>query len=288
MLVKNIPAHDENFSKLTLSEFKARLLWLTSVLAYFFIMSGFGVFIWHTLKNAFSKSTFWVFIVIASTITAVETIYLVSVDSQHSPIASIFKFTFDTLYTSGLYTSTQLAIISATVDIINFLSFLVVPFGIIAGCCIMHKVPINLHKGTAYFLERSRQLKKLTAGASAVLVIGIIHMQLWLNWPLALQEQTENIANLRSILLSICQYWGISYTLIITALYLPAAAYLGAQARLELLEEGDAEQKKEPEKWLLEHNMIFSPMASLPQIIAVIAPMLVGSFGSTLSGLTLF
>ena len=119
-------------------------------------MAGFAVFVWDTLKNSITKSTLWFFIVIASTITAVETIYLSSVVSTNSPIASIFSFTFDAHSSSSLFTTNQLFIIHTTLDVINFLSFLVVPFGIMAGCCIMYKVPINLHKGAEYFLDRSR------------------------------------------------------------------------------------------------------------------------------------
>lgn len=81
---------------------------------------------------------------------------------------------------------------------------------------------------------------------------------------------------------------GGSYSLIIAAVYLPAQSYLSNQAKLSLLHGSDEELKKEPTKWLIENNMLFSIVASLPQIIAVIAPMLVGSFGSTLSGLAFF
>ena len=74
----------------------------------FFIMAGFAVFVWDTLKNSITKSTLWFFIVIASTITAVETIYLSSVVSTNSPIASIFSFTFDAHSSSSLFTTNQL------------------------------------------------------------------------------------------------------------------------------------------------------------------------------------
>lgn len=74
ILAQSVITVDEVSNNVTLDEFKARLLWLTSVLVYFFIMAGFAVFIWDTLKNSITKSTLWFFIVLASTITAVETI----------------------------------------------------------------------------------------------------------------------------------------------------------------------------------------------------------------------
>ena len=288
VLIQHNSGGDEISAAVKLNEIKARLLGVTSVMVYFFIMTAFGIFIWNTLRSTITKSALLFFIVVASTITAVETVYLLNIESSESPIASIFSFTFDALSGSGLFTSSQLFIVHATLDVINFIGFLVVPFGLMAGCCIMHQIPLTSHKGAEYFLGRSEQLKKLITGGSAVMVIGIIHMQLWLNWPLTFSEETKEIAQLKSVTLSICQYWGVSYSLIIAAVYLPSASYLRDQAKLALLQGSDEEVKQEPSKWLIENNMMFSPIASLPQIIAVIAPMLVGSFGSSLSGLVFY
>ena len=287
-LIQSAAVIDDISATVKLNEMKARLLWLSSVLVYFFIMAGFGIFIWNTLKNSKTKSTLFLFVVIAGVITAVETSYLLNVESADSPIASIFSFTFDILSGSGLFTSIQLNIVQNTLNAINVVGFMVVPFGMMAACCIMHQIPLTSNKDPEYFLGRSEQLKKLITGGSAVMVIGIIHMQLWLNWPLSFVEETKEIIQLKSVTLLVCQYWGVSYSLIIAAVYLPAQSYLSNQATLSLQQGNDEELKKEPSKWLIENNMMFSLVTSLPQIIAVIAPMLVGSFGSTLSALAFF
>jgi len=271
-----------------INEIKARLLWATSVMVYFFITIGFGAFIWDLLRSSETKLTLLFFTIIAIVISVVETSYLLSVESTVSPIASIFNFTFDTLSGSGYFTLNQLFIVHTTLDIINLISFLVVPFGLVAGCCIMHKIPLTLHKDAEFFLGRSEQLKKLITAGSAVMVIGVIHMQLWLNWPLAFLDGTEKITQLKSITVLICQYWGVSYSLIIAALYIPAASYLSNQAKLALQQEGNREQRQDPSIWLIENHMMFSPITSLPQILTVIAPMLVGTFSSSLSDLVFY
>ena len=158
----------------------------------------------------------------------------------------------------------------------------------VTGCCILHEKPMNTHRGPEYFLGKSGRLKKLVTGASAMMVIGIIHMQLWLNWPLTLIEDSKLTTQLESITLVICQYWGVTYTLTIAALYLPAASYLCDQAKIAIETGNDEEIKKDPSNWLIKNKMLLSPLAQFPQLIAVIAPMLVGSFGSTLSGLVTF
>lgn len=288
VLIQQVSGVQEISGVIQTNEIKARLLWATSVMVYFFIMIGFGAFIWNLLKSSETKLTLLIFVIIASAISVVETSYLLNVESAESPIASIFRFTFDALSGSGLFTANQLFIVHTTLDIINLIGFLVVPFGIVAGCCIMHEIPLTSHKDAEYFLGRSVQLKKLITGGSAVMVIGVIHMQLWLNWPLAFLGGAEDIIQLKSITLLICQYWGVSYSLIIAALYVPSVSYLSNQAKLALQQGSDREQRKDPSKWLIENHMMFSPIASLPQILTVIAPMLVGTFGSTLSDLVFY
>lgn len=287
VLIQRSSELNEFSSAVKLNEMKARLLWLSSVLAYFFINTVFALFIWKALRNLAIKEKL-LFIVIAVVITVFEIGYLLNAEPAESPIASIFSFTFDVLSGSGLYTLNQLTVINKTLDVINLLGFMVVPFGLMAGCCIMHDIPTANQRSAEYFLNRSRQLKKLMAGGSAIMVIGVIHMQLWLNWPLALLEEPKAIAQLESLTFLVCQYWGLCYSLIIAALYLPAASYLSDEARLALLQGDNEEAKQDPGVWLKKNNMIFSPLASLPQIIAVIAPMLVGPLGSTLSGLAFF
>lgn len=207
-LIRNSPAtHDIN-TPVKLSEIKARLLWITSVMVYFFINAGFGVFLWNTFRRSITKATLWSFILIAATLSAVETIYLLNVDPSESPLASIFSFTFDSLSGSGLYTAHELLNIHFIVDVINLVAFIVAPFSIMAGGCIMHEMPINARMDLKYLLAQSRRLKKLVIGGSAIMVIGVIHMQLWLNWPLTFIDASKETVLLESITQAVCQYGG--------------------------------------------------------------------------------
>ncbi len=197
--VQQASAIDKTSVAVKLNEMKARLLWIACVLVYVLITMGFGVFIWDTLRNSIAKSALRVFVFLAMTIVTVEAYYLLNVAPSESPIKSIFSFTFDSLSSSGLFTINQLFLIHITLDIINFIALLIVPFGIISGCCIMHKIPITLYKDAGYYLDRSQQLKKLITGGSAVMVIGIIHMQLWLNWPLIFLDESKELAQLKEV-----------------------------------------------------------------------------------------
>ena len=277
--IKEIP------TAVILNETKARLLWGTSIIVYFFMFTGFAAFICRMLRRSPTKSALLLFISISGLISLVEIIYLNLVDAAKSPLVTIFRFTFDFLVSSGFYSDNELLIIHTILTLINLLAFLVAPFGIMTGCCIMQKRPISSITDLDYLLCQSKRLKELLIGSSAVMVIGIVHMHLWLKWPLSLVLDGAIAKQLEAIILAVSQYWGIIYTLTIAALYLPAAKYLCEQTRTMIMAGNDEDAKKDPDKWLTDAKILVSPTAQLPQLVAVFAPMLVGSFGSSLGNL---
>jgi hypothetical protein len=288
-LIFQLPDVNSMSSEIKLYEIKARLLWATSVMLYFFIIIRFAVFIWSTFNTCATKLTILFFTLLASSLFLIEAYYLTHISPSKSPIASIFHLTFTTLSTSGLFTSVQLSTLENTLNILNLTALLTVPFGITAGCCIMHHIPFTQRKEPEYFLNRSTQLKELMTLSSAVMVIGIIHMQLWLSWPLSLVPQSKEITQLSAIILVICQYWGVFYSLVIASLYYPSANYLSQQAKIALLQSDNQTLRENPSTWLTENNMQLSlTSSSFSQIIIVIAPMLAGSLGSTFSQLIPF
>jgi hypothetical protein len=284
-LLQNVGKANQLTVVVKINEIQARLLWLTSVMLYFFIITGLSVFLWNILKNALTKMTLLIFVLIGVIISAMEIIYLLQVDYLQSPLLSIFNFTFNTLLGSRLFSANELFVIHTTLNIINLITIIIPLFIMLAGCCILFEKPLVVVKEPGYFREKSSLLKKLVTGSSAMMVIGIVHMQLWLNWPVTFIGDAQVIEQFKSITLSICRYWGVVYTLTIAALYLPAANYLSNQAKVAIETGQDEEIKKDPVKWLVENKMLVSPIAQLPQIVAVVAPMLVGSLTSTLSGI---
>ncbi|MCK5831369.1 MAG: hypothetical protein KAH20_13825, partial [Methylococcales bacterium] len=63
--IQQISEIDKTSVVVKLNEMKARLLWITSTLVYFFITIGFEIFIWKILKNSITKSTLIFFIILA-------------------------------------------------------------------------------------------------------------------------------------------------------------------------------------------------------------------------------
>lgn len=286
-VVENISDYDQkSVSEVSYSELKSRLLWITSVAVYFFVCIGFAAFIWQTMARIVSGTTLLLYIGIVLFSVILEILYLLLIaDSSTSPLLAIFGFTFNSLTNSGVYSASQLLIIKNVMDIVNLIALIVAPLGIVTGGCIMMKNSNVSDLQLSHLRDQSRHMKELLTGGSAVMVIGIIHMKLWLHWPIYFIGNPKLHEDLELITSTVCQYWGVAYTLTMVALYLPSALYLSEQARIVIMASDDEETRKNPAKWLDENKMQPSATAQLPQLVAAIAPMLVGSFGSNWSNI---
>jgi len=285
-LIQSFSEIKEQPLSLSFQEAKARILWLTSVILYFFVCSAFIAFIWNTLKRSLTKSSIAVLISAVMIYSVSEIAYLSQAAVNERPLVTIFRFTFDSLQASKQYSLNELSRISFTLSIVNFVAIIIVPLGIVTGCCIMQGCIPHHKVGLESLLKKSKYIKELLVGGSAVMVIGILHMQLWLNWPVTFVVDDDVRQQIEAVTLAICQYWGVIYTLTMAALYIPSAFSLSEQARELINLENSTTDKVNSEIWLAENKMLLSINGQLPQLLAVIAPMLAGTLGSTFSGVT--
>lgn len=261
-------------STILLHEFKARLLWLSSVLLYFFITLCFFCFLWHLLRKT-TLNTRLTLISFSLFFSTVEIIYLFNIETNSSPLNNMFRFPFDSLTAANLFSSNILSTIFYILGTINFSGIFAVFFTIAAGCCIT-KQPLTT---IAQINQQFQLLKDLVKGASAVMVAGIIHMQLWLSWPLNLTPSLANTAELKNIISTIILFWGISFSLTIAALYLPIAAHFRNTANILY------DSNNPNEDWRQNNPLFQSSSSQITQIVTILGPMLVGTIGPALSGI---
>nr|WP_305906411.1 hypothetical protein [Methylomarinum sp. Ch1-1]MDP4519092.1 hypothetical protein [Methylomarinum sp. Ch1-1] len=213
-----------------------------------------------------------------------EFFYILHTDSTHSPIKTLFHFTFDALAASSLLSSTYLLFIQYALGVINFLSIIIAPLAIVTSCCFLCQPASQIDQLGIRF----EWLKKLTEFASAVMIIGIIHMQLWLSWPLNLIPSHNDIKPLKEIIMAVIQYWGISYTLTIAALYIPSSAYLRNRALAIHDQLTVADKPKALPSWLIDTQGVQSIAEKIPQLASILAPMVVGSISPSMTELFTF
>ena len=195
----------------------------------------------------------------------------------------IFFFTFETLIASKLYTNFQLMVIKGLVSGINILVSIVATLALITGCCILadknelNKMDVN------FLVSQMRKLSMFVGIVSILLVTGILHMIAWLRWLTALVANEGLAKHVMDYSEAVSLYWGATFSLIIATFYIPAAWSIRNRAEAIIAEYPEQTQGMDTQEWLKKYNMSLSPLQQVPQLVAMLAPLLVGPIGATLT-----
>jgi len=129
--------------------------------------------------------------------------------------------------------------------------------------------------------RRMKYLRIVLYVGTLLLIVAILLKKAIYQWSLAYTSQEPGPAKTASdFLASILAMEGGFYTLVLVAVYLPAAFVL--QRRARVLDTLPVEES-EKEKQLQQHGLTFSFTESLPRILAILGPTLIGPVGEFLS-----
>jgi hypothetical protein len=112
---------------------------------------------------------------------------------------------------------------------------------------------------------------------SMVMLFGIIHMDAWMQWPIAMFTESELKKIALNVFAAISQYWGISFTLLLVCLYASAAIYWQRQTRSALLA---IKPDTEITEWLEDNGFTISWQKHALQLSSMLTPLLAGSFSA--------
>jgi hypothetical protein len=170
---------------------------------------------------------------------------------------------------------------------------------LVAACCLL-LLPVQLkpsdHDGELLELDsesllrrnlspithRLRHLRIFLYVATLLLVVGVLRMQAVMDWVLAFLEpdDAEALGGLTSTLSSVI---GAFYSLVLAAVYLPAAYVLKTRAEAAIDTSGATEEVKGK----IRESTVFSQSlnAVLPRLAALLGPLLAGPFAALLERL---
>jgi hypothetical protein len=132
-------------------------------------------------------------------------------------------------------------------------------------------------EGMKQLANRMKDLQLILYTGTLLLIVTILVKKSVYQWSLAYTSQEENLAeSARNFVSSLLTLDGGFYTMVLAAAYLPAALVL--QRRTNLLVNLPVEET-EKEKKLKEYGLTFSLTESLPRILAILGPFLVGPVG---------
>ena len=268
-----------------LGESHARYLWGATALIYLnisvFVIIVCGILIYQSL----SRQGFWLFVGLGA-LLAIGGIanFVYSVNSENA-LSGIFTLTFDSLRSTNRFEPSQLRNFELVLTFINGLSVVVPAFAIMAGCAAMTRIPGISPSGDALTTQMRRMREAVNAGV-ALMVAGILHMNVWLSWPAALVANEAVSVELAEVAQAVSIYWGAAFTLLIMSFYITATVQLGREAMIVITRSPEIIGDKSPDQWLKEHRLSLSLAQQLPQLGLLFAPLLAGPIGTMLVNLS--
>ncbi|MDD3581869.1 MAG: hypothetical protein PHW74_12715 [Desulfobacca sp.] len=267
-------------------EARARLTWGTTVLLFYSALIAVSIFCGAIIRQSLTGPKKLIFVAVATLIAAGVLGHLAYSGYFRTKFSYIFFFTFDTLTASQYYTDFQLRAIKGLVSGINVLTSMVASLALVTGCCLLSETP-ELKKSDVYLaVNQMRQLKMFIGMVSTLLVTGVLHMVAWLHWPSALVLNKPLANHVISFSESMALYWGATFSLLIATFYIPAAWSISKRAAALIAAAPEQTQGLESQEWLKKHSLSLNPLEQLPELIAMLAPLLVGPIGAAITRLS--
>lgn len=146
-----------------------------------------------------------------------------------------------------------------------------------AACATLWQRNVSEALDETQVLKRVRLMRPILIVGACTLVIAILRLSVTHAWGASYLPPESTLAkNLASLITGIVGSMGTVYTLLMAAMYLPAALVLRARVMNVAIAQAD------PQKWLSDHGLDLSFSKILPRVIALLAPLLAGPLGDLL------
>ncbi|MDH5738815.1 MAG: hypothetical protein OEY77_00655 [Nitrospira sp.] len=266
-----------------LVEVKSRYIWLTTVVLalvagiYAFILCAMIIYQCHP------RPRLLVVTAIGMVFALSGVVFIWELDETHTLYRAVFGFSYDNLSQAGPQRISEhlLRYVMVVVSVVNVQSMIVPVVALLAACSTLAP-PISGQPDPKFYASQMKRLKEVLTAASAILVSGILHMGAWLRWPAALVADKAGQEAVLGTALAITLFWGVTFTLMLVATYLPAALLLARRAEALLLEPSPTATEPEPDQWLKDHGLFLSLQDHFPQFGLILAPLLASPLSSLL------
>jgi hypothetical protein len=268
------------------AESRARLLWMATILLYYLLAAAVIALAFFSLRRSLSPRGFKFVSVIGGVLALITLGQLVYSVWNETALGAIYRFTFESLQNSHRFLASELARVKAMVTIVNVIAA-IVPFAImLAGCSTLAPLAGTDPSNQLRHIEgQMRRLKMVVNIGSAMLVAGVLHMLAWLRWPIVFLGDPDLANQINDWSLALTIYWGAVFSLMIVTLYTLCSLVLIGRVETALGQVSSKLTYCDVQEWLEKHGFSSAPVRQIPQILAVLAPLLAGPVGSALTGL---
>ena len=278
-LVRDSVGEHDSFREAT-----ARIVWAATVVLFFSTFIAVAIYCYRLVQRTVSGRARLGMAVTGAAIAGLVLAYFFLSGHFRTHFGYLFYFTFDSLKASGRYSSGEILAIRAVLTILNALAGLIPTLALITGCSIMCGGGDAGDTEVEVLERRMRRLKVFTVMGSALLVAGMLHMVAWLSWPAALLEQTEVANRVARFSEALVTFWGTTFSLVLATFYVPAAWNVHRQAAALYEQSSRHAGGEEMHDWLQRHGLSMAPLKQIPQVAAILAPLLTGPIGVLVEG----
>ncbi len=263
-----------------LTELKARLVWLAAALLNIVVPLVAMLYCIVTLRRSVGRAQIIVTAAVGALLGAAILGHLGA--GQGSVMYDlVFGFTYSILAHAGTFGNEYLQKVYLIIALINVLATIAPVFILMTTCATVASLAIE--DDPEHMAIRARHLKEVIAVASVFLVVGVLHMSVWLGWASSLSTDPRLQSGLLGVASSVSAYWGVAFTTVLIGAYAPPALYLNKRARALVRETGQATTPDEVEQWLSERGLSFKFSNQLTQYLSIIAPFLAAPLGTIMS-----
>ena len=266
---------------LLLGESRSRVVWSATVLLFYAVAAATVLGSWSVVRHsvpAGRRSRLWG----AAVVLALLSIGSMAISAgMAGPQSRIFFFTLDSIAEWGRFAPGQVTAVGVAVNVVNLLAAVVPAIATVAVCSAL-AIRDERELTLELLEERARHLRVMLGLSSALMVSGILHMMTWLGWPAAMVEDPAVAAKVLALGEGVGIYWGVTYTLIITALILPPEIALHRKAAQLWAEMPEAARGDVGSPSLKKRGFQVGPWNQIAHAGAILAPLLAGPVGSAL------
>ncbi|WP_374089481.1 hypothetical protein [Methylomicrobium lacus] len=283
LIVDEVKKHPSTISYAFI-EYKSQILWLSSSLLS---IIAYGVaLIWSSIIFArCCRPAHSIHLLVAGTaIISFNLLLLIKADSTNAIYNHIFDTTYQALRVCPLISLTMLNMVHHVILLINLLATVAPVFILIAISCAIASPTDTENLDLKFFVDRMNYLKQGIMIGSLILLFGLIHMDVWMQWPVELIEAPDIKDKVQSSLVVISQFWGIAYSLILISFYATAVYFWRYRTSLYLVL---SSPQTDISAWLDDNGFTFSWHKHVLQIGTMLTPFLAGSLRTGLDLLPL-
>lgn len=265
-----------------LAELKARFVWLAAAFLNIVVPVVAILYCIVTLRHSVGRGQLIVTAVLGAVLGGAILGQMVSGAGHKSVLYQlVFGFTYSILTHLGLFGVEFLQKVYVIIGLINVLAAIAPLFILMTTCATV--ASLAEEDDPDCLAMRARHLKGIIAVASVFLVVGVLHMSVWLRWTSSLMSDQALRSGLAGLASSVSAYWGVAFTTVLIGAYVPPALYLNKRAQSFAREAGQVMTREEAQQWLLERGLSFKLSNQMTQYVSIFAPILVAPLSATMN-----